>query len=115
MLALAAAFEQVSDADIELLNVVNIIAGEILGTENRDELSVGAQRRIGPQVGGDFLCLILKNQSARGFDGMVVRQRQVDGLIETDQRRILTTGSPREQEEDCCGGEHPKVPGAHKG
>jgi hypothetical protein len=46
---------------------------------------------------------------------MVVRQRQINGLIKTDQRRILPTAcSHQQQEKRRSLGEYPKVPGAHK-
>jgi hypothetical protein len=58
----------------------------------------------------------LKNLSARGFDGMVVRQREIDGLIEADQRCVLPTAPPHEYEKkQRYRGEHSKLPGAHKG
>ena len=44
---------------------------------------------IGTQVRSDFLRLVLQNQSPRGLERMVVRQRQINGLIEADQSRIL--------------------------
>jgi len=34
----------------------------------------------------------LKNESSGGFYGMVVRQRQINGLIKADQHRILPIG-----------------------
>jgi hypothetical protein len=44
-----------------------------------------------------------------------VRQRQINGLIKTDQRRILPTSCPHQQEKHRNRGEPPKVPGWHKG
>ena len=115
-LPLVTTFEQIADPDIELLSLVQIFAGKILRTEKWDELGIRPKSRIGAQVRGNLLGLILKNQSSRGFDGMVVRQRQIDGLIKTDQRRILPTACPHQQQEKHRGrGEYPKVPGAHKG
>jgi hypothetical protein len=87
-----------------------------LRTEEWDELAIRPKSRIGAQIRGNLLGLILENQSSRGFDGMVVRQRQINGLIKTDQRRILPTACPHQQQEEYRGqGEYPKVPGAHKG
>ncbi len=84
--------------------------------EERNELGIGAESRIGPQVRGDLLSLILKNQSSRGFHGVVMCQRQINGLIKTDQRSYFVQclpasagGKHRSQ------GENPKIPGAHKG
>ena len=93
-LPLVTAFEQVSDPNIELLNLIQIFPREILRAEKWDELAVCPKSRIGAQVRGNLLGLILKNQSSCGFDGMVVRQRQINGLIKTDQRRILPIACP---------------------
>jgi hypothetical protein len=46
---------------------------------------------------------------------MVVRQRQINGLIESDPRRILPTARPYQQQEHRCGGEHSRMHGTHKG
>ena len=70
---------------------------------------------MGQRFNGNLLGLILKNQSSRGFYRMVVRQRQIDGLIKTDQRRILPTAFPQQQEEHRGWDEYLKAPGAHKG
>jgi hypothetical protein len=45
-----------------------------------------------------------------------VRQSQINGLIKTDQRRILPTARSHEQQKKRGGwSEYPKTPGAHKG
>jgi hypothetical protein len=49
-----------------------------------DELAIGPKRWIRPKVRGNLLGLVLENQSSRGLYGMVVRERQINGLIETD-------------------------------
>ena len=90
-LPLVTAFEEIPDPNIELLGFVQILPGKILRTEKWNELGIGPQSRIGAQVRSDLLRLILKNQSSRSFDGMVVRQRQINGLIKSDQRRILSS------------------------
>jgi hypothetical protein len=54
---------------------------------------------------------------------MVVHQSQINGLIKSDPRRILTTARSRQQEKHRCRSEHPaehpredlRVPGAHEG
>jgi hypothetical protein len=47
---------------------------------------------------------------------MVVRQRQLNGLIKTDQHRILPAACSHQQQEEYRGqGEYPKVRGRHKG
>src|SRR5580658_4845257 len=99
MLPLAPALEKIRDPDIELLNVVQVIPGKILGTEEGDELRIRPERGIGPQIGRNFLSLVLKNQGPRGFEGMVMRQRQIDGLVETDEGRTLAGCGPRGQQE----------------
>jgi hypothetical protein len=46
---------------------------------------------------------------------MVVRQRQIDGLVQTDQRSILRIACPGEQQDTHRGrNEYSKEPGAHK-
>ncbi len=45
---------------------------------------------------------------------MIMRQRQIDGLVETDQVRALTSAGPQQQEEDDSGGDRLKVPEAHR-
>ncbi|MFZ1008444.1 MAG: hypothetical protein WAN65_16500, partial [Candidatus Sulfotelmatobacter sp.] len=63
----------------------------ILWAKKWDELAIGPKRWIMSQVGGNLLGLVLENQSSRRFYGMVVRQRQINGLIKADQGRILST------------------------
>ncbi len=58
-LPLVAAFEQVPDPNIELLSLIQILPGEILRTEKWDELAIGPESRIGPQVGGNLLRVAL--------------------------------------------------------
>ncbi len=43
-----------------------------------------SEDRVGAQVRSDLLRLVLKDQRARGLEGMVVRQSQIDGLIKAD-------------------------------
>jgi len=89
-LALVAALEKIRKAKVELLGQIQVVFGKIAGTKNGDELSVGSEHRVGTQVRGDFLCLVLKDQSPRGYERMVVGQCQFDGLIKTDQSRGLS-------------------------
>ena len=85
-------------------------------TKKGDELGIRPESRIRAQICRDLLSLILKNQSSRSLDRMVVRQRQINGLIKTDQRGILPTAGPHQQQEKDRGqGECPKVPQAHHG
>src|ERR1035441_3588858 len=113
-LTLVTAFEKVRDPNIELLSFVQILPGKILRTKKWNELRIQPQSRIGSQVRSDLLGLILENQGSRGLERMVVRQRQINGLIKGDPRRILPTTCPHQQEKHRRRGEHPRVPGAHK-
>ena len=88
-LPLVTAFEEVPNPNIELLSFVQILAGKILRTEKWNELRIHPKSRIGAQIRGDLLRLILKDQSSGGFERMVMRQRQINGLIKSDERRIL--------------------------
>src|SRR5450755_3723710 len=109
-----AALKKVFDPNIKLLRVVEILTRKILWTEKWNELSIHSQGWIRTQVRGNLLRLILQNHGARGFQRMVVRQRQINGLVESDSRRILTTTSSHEQEERHCRCEHPRMSGTHK-
>ena len=98
-LPLVPTFEQVPDPNIELLSLVQIFPGKILRTEKWDELAIRSKSRIGAQVRGNLLRLILQNQSSRGLYGMVVRQRQINGLIKADQACILRSDCPDQRQE----------------
>ncbi len=97
-LPLVTAFEEIPDPNIELLSLVQILPGKVLRTEKGNELGVHAQRRVGAQVRSNLLSLILKNQGSRRLQRMVVSQRQINGLIKSDARRILPTAGPHQQE-----------------
>lgn len=45
---------------------------------------------------------------------MVVRQRQINGLVETNEGRDLPIARLQEREKYRRGGKDPKVPKAHK-
>ena len=61
------------------------------------------KRWIRTQIRRDFLRLVLKNHRPRGFERMVVRQRQIDGLIESDRSRSLgEAGTLQRQEYHAC-------------
>ena len=89
VLAFPAALKQVSNSDIELLDLAQIVSREIGGRKNRQELGIEIQSRIGPQVCRDLLRLVLQNQSARRLQRVIVRQRQINRLIQSDQRGAL--------------------------
>jgi len=67
-LPLVTTFEEVPDPNIELLSLVQIFARKILRTEKWDELAISPKSRIGAQIRGNLVSLILKNQGSRGFD-----------------------------------------------
>src|SRR3984957_14190304 len=66
------AFKEIRQPDVELLGQIQILGGKIAGRKNGDELSIASEDRIGTQVGGNLLRLVLEDQSARGFERMVV-------------------------------------------
>jgi hypothetical protein len=108
-------FEEIPYPNIELMNLIQIIRRKILWIEDWDELRISHQSRIWSKIGGDLLCLILKNQSSSGLEGMIVSKRQINGLVKADICRILSNTRPHQHQEKCRGrGEYPKVPGAHK-
>ena len=62
------------------------------GGEESGRYSQSAKkRRVGPQVGLDFLSLVLQDGGARGQQPMVVLAGQLDGLLERDLGRPLAT------------------------
>ncbi len=73
--------EQVAESNVELLSLVEIIAGEILRAEKRNELRVYAEYWIRPQVGRDLLCLVLLNLRACGLQGVIVSEGQLNRLV----------------------------------
>ena len=97
------ALEQISDSGIELLNRAQIVGRKFGRRKNWQELGIKIQRRIGSQVGGDLLRLVLKNQRACGLERVIVRQRQVDRLVQGDQRLGLCPGHGGEQQHAAQG------------
>jgi hypothetical protein len=95
-LALVTALEEVRDPDIELLSLIQILAREVLWAKEWDELSIHPERWIGTQIRSDLLRLILKDLGSSCLEGVVVSQGQVDGLIESDARRSLSTTCARQ-------------------
>ena len=77
-LPLVSALEQVANPNIKLLSLVQIRPREILWTEEWDELRIHAQSWIGTQVCGNLLSLILKDESARSQQRVVMGQSQQD-------------------------------------
>src|ERR1700683_3124067 len=94
--------EQVADPNIELLSLVQIVPGEILRTKKRDELAISPKSRIGPQVRRNLLSLILKNQSSRGANGMVVRKARINALTKLDNGPFLPAACPSKKEENIA-------------
>ena len=119
MLALVTTLEEIRNTDVELLSFVQILTGEILRAEEWNELGIHSQSWIRTEVRSDLLRLVLKDLSSSCPKRMVVSQRQVNGLIERDSRRILCSTCPHQQEKDCrrgAGSTIPKgVPKPHRG
>ena len=74
MLPFLAALKQVSDSDVELMNFAQIARRKLGGLEDRQELGVKIQGRVGPEISGDLLRLVLQNESPRRLERMIVRQ-----------------------------------------
>src|SRR5271157_2141663 len=83
-LALPATLEEVTDADVELRLVLQIARVELAGIEEGEKLRIPRQCGIGAEIRCDFLGLILKNGRLRGKQGVIVLQRQPDGLVECE-------------------------------
>jgi len=119
MLPFAAALEEVGKSDIELLGFVEIFAGKVLRAEEGDELGVCAKSWVRTEVGGDLLGLVLKDRGAGGEERMVMREGEVDGLIEGDAggRLGAAGGDPEEQHRGRGEGStrEASVPRPHKG
>ena len=90
VLPFAAAFKQITYAQIELLHLVQIVIGEFVGREDRQKLRIEIERRIRAQICGNLLSLVLQNQGARCLQRVIVGQSQIDGLVEGDQCRGLS-------------------------
>jgi len=54
--------------------------------EEREELRIPGKGRVRPQVGGNFLGLILHDGRAGRFERVIVRERELYGLLERDAR-----------------------------
>ncbi len=109
------ALEQVSDAKVELLNLVEVVGTEVTGVKNGNELGIKQKRRIGTKIGGDFLSLVLKNQRTGGLKRVVMRKRQVNCLIKRDERRGLSlNGGRKQQASQSCQDDDPEVRWTHK-
>ena len=83
-LPLVTALEQISNAQVELLKVVERVAGKLAGIEDRHELGIPVQSEIRTQSGGNLICLALGNLRARGLQARTVRKRQRNRLVERD-------------------------------
>ena len=116
MLPFLAAFKQISDAGVELLDFVQIVSRKIGRRKNRYELGIEIQSGVGSQVRGDFQRLILQDESACRLQRVIVRNRQLNGLIQSDQRLGLCLAYAREQQQagQSCQAGHPEVWWTHK-
>src|SRR5262249_52692778 len=87
MLTFLAALKKVTDTRVELRVVVQVVCTELIGLENRDELRVPAQHRIGTQIGGDLLRLALQNRRTQGQQRVIMLQRQAQCLVQSNAGR----------------------------
>src|SRR5579859_2295626 len=107
MLALLAALESVAQTQIELRAVADIRRVELVEVEEREELCIPGKRGIRPQVGGNLLGLILQNGGARCLQRMVVLQRELDGLFQSDAYSGASCGGCLlRQRRDAAGTQH---------
>ena len=115
-LSFVAALKQISDSEVELLALVKVVGTEIVGTKNGNELGIKMKRWIGAQVCGDLLRLVLKNESARRLERVIVHQRQIDCLIQGDQSCALRLdcGHEQQQPSQSCQDLHPEMRWTHK-
>ena len=95
VLPLLAALEEITDADVELRRLVDVVLAELIGLEDRQELRVAEDHGIGPEVGGDLLGLALLDRRTLRQKRVIVGERQLDGVIERDLHRDLGRGGRR--------------------
>ena len=102
MLALLAALKGVAEAEVKLRAVADIGGVELREIEEREELRIPGKGRIRPQVGGDFLSLILHDGGASRFERVIVCERELDGLLERDawDRRLRERGTNEKEKQD---------------
>ncbi len=84
VLPLLAALEQIADAEVKLRGVVEVIAAEIAGLEDRQELRVTEEHRVRTQVGRCFFGLVLLNHGAGSHQIVVVLERHLNGVVKRD-------------------------------
>src|SRR5580704_6106010 len=72
MLTLSAALEKVTNAQVELRLVFEVIRGKVAGLEKGKELRIPRQRGIRAKIGGDFLGLILQDGRAGCEQSVIV-------------------------------------------
>src|SRR5580658_11081271 len=82
MLAFFPALEKIRDAQIKLRRRIDVVGGELIRLEDRDELCVRGEHWVRPQVRGDFLRFTLLDGGVRSLESVIVLQRQLDRLIE---------------------------------
>src|SRR6185437_3952621 len=78
------ALKKIIKPEVELLSGVQCVEREILRAEKRNVLRIEIDVRVRPQVGGDFLSLILLNERALCQERVVVGERELNGLIKID-------------------------------
>ena len=104
VLTFLAAFEGVAEAEIELRAIADIGRIELRKIEEGEKLRIPGKSRVRPQVGGDFLSLILHDGGAGRFERVIVRKRELYGLLERDARsRWLRKRGTNEKEKQDPG------------
>jgi hypothetical protein len=101
-MTLSAALEQVADTYIDFGDVGQGVRVEILWFDG-NEKSVGSEVWIGPESRCDFLGLALLDLGLRGFQGVIVTDREINGLIQRDANGCLGAGqaSKRKRNQDA--------------
>jgi len=84
MLALFAAFKEVADTGIELGAGVYVVAAELAGIEDRQELSIEGENRVRAEIGCGFEGLALKDGGAHHLESVVMLESKTNGLLEGD-------------------------------
>ena len=92
---LTAALPREGCARIEFGDGVQVIGIELAGNDGQARLTVDDKHRVGPDCGRDLLGLTLLDQAPRGPQGVVMLNRQLNGLIEVNthgRSRLLPGG-----------------------
>ena len=89
-LTLLASFNQVTHPKVALGRALEILRHRLAGQfRDRQVFPVGENRRVRAQIGRDFRGLALLDGGPRSLQGVVVLQRQIDGLLQRNLDRSL--------------------------